>query len=135
MVPRLHFLMRNHNSCCVDGTRTLALSLRMASPKRCLKTEPKTPWLQEVSQRRLLQGPLVAKGFSFCSIPHLPSLLQGIGTDEKCLIEILASRTNEQMHQLVAAYKDGEMGRKDTQIARVGTLRLPIPLPSAYPPL
>lgn len=33
---------------------------------------------------------------------------QGIGTDEKCLIEILASRTNEQIHQLVAAYKDGE---------------------------
>lgn len=35
---------------------------------------------------------------------------QGIGTDEKCLIEILASRTNEQIHQLVAAYKDGETG-------------------------
>uniref|UniRef100_A0A673K230 Annexin n=1 Tax=Sinocyclocheilus rhinocerous TaxID=307959 RepID=A0A673K230_9TELE len=30
----------------------------------------------------------------------------GAGTDEKCLIEILASRTNEQIHNLVAAYKD-----------------------------
>uniref|UniRef100_A0A4W4F951 Annexin n=1 Tax=Electrophorus electricus TaxID=8005 RepID=A0A4W4F951_ELEEL len=30
----------------------------------------------------------------------------GGGTDEKCLIEILASRTNEQIHSLVAAYKD-----------------------------
>lgn len=44
-------------------------------------------------------------------LTHVPLLLsQGIGTDEKCLIEILASRTNEQIHQLVAAYKDGEMG-------------------------
>ncbi len=34
--------------------------------------------------------------------------LKGAGTDEKCLIEILASRTNEQIHNLVAAYKDGE---------------------------
>lgn len=33
---------------------------------------------------------------------------QGIGTDEKCLIEILASRTNQEIHDLVAAYKDGE---------------------------
>lgn len=36
------------------------------------------------------------------------SALKGAGTDEKCLIEILASRTNEQIHNLVAAYKDGE---------------------------
>uniref|UniRef100_A0A8B9KKS3 Annexin n=1 Tax=Astyanax mexicanus TaxID=7994 RepID=A0A8B9KKS3_ASTMX len=28
------------------------------------------------------------------------------GTDEKCLIEILASRTNQQIHDLVAAYND-----------------------------
>lgn len=33
---------------------------------------------------------------------------KGIGTDEKCLIEILASRTNQEIHDLVAAYKDGE---------------------------
>lgn len=33
---------------------------------------------------------------------------QGLGTDEKCLIEILASRTNQEIHDLVAAYKDGE---------------------------
>ncbi|XP_068062042.1 annexin A6 isoform X2 [Anomalospiza imberbis] len=31
---------------------------------------------------------------------------QGVGTDEKCLIEILASRTNQEIHDLVAAYKD-----------------------------
>lgn len=35
-------------------------------------------------------------------------LYKGAGTDEKCLIEILASRTNEQMHALRDAYQDGE---------------------------
>lgn len=33
---------------------------------------------------------------------------QGVGTDEKCLIEILASRTNQQTHALVEAYKNGD---------------------------
>nr|XP_031526799.1 annexin A6 [Vicugna pacos] len=37
---------------------------------------------------------------------EMKDAISGIGTDEKCLIEILASRTNEQIHQLVAAYKD-----------------------------
>uniref|UniRef100_A0A8D1MK67 Annexin n=1 Tax=Sus scrofa TaxID=9823 RepID=A0A8D1MK67_PIG len=37
---------------------------------------------------------------------EIKDAVSGIGTDEKCLIEILASRTNEQIHQLVAAYKD-----------------------------
>ncbi|XP_046715444.1 annexin A6 isoform X3 [Silurus meridionalis] len=30
----------------------------------------------------------------------------GAGTNERCLIELLASRTNEQIHSMVAAYKD-----------------------------
>uniref|UniRef100_A0A8C8F8Q5 Annexin n=1 Tax=Oncorhynchus tshawytscha TaxID=74940 RepID=A0A8C8F8Q5_ONCTS len=30
----------------------------------------------------------------------------GAGTDEKCLIEVLASRNNQQIHNLVEAYKD-----------------------------
>lgn len=54
------------------------------------------------------QGPLLRT-------PRLSPLLmglclcpQGVGTDEKCLIEILASRTNQEIHDLVAAYKDGE---------------------------
>ncbi|KAA0709609.1 Annexin A6 67 kDa calelectrin [Triplophysa tibetana] len=37
---------------------------------------------------------------------ELKDAIKGAGTDEKCLIEILASRTNEQIHDLVAAYKD-----------------------------
>uniref|UniRef100_A0A8W4F9A3 Annexin n=1 Tax=Sus scrofa TaxID=9823 RepID=A0A8W4F9A3_PIG len=37
---------------------------------------------------------------------EIKDAVSGIGTDEKCLTEILASRTNEQIHQLVAAYKD-----------------------------
>lgn len=40
------------------------------------------------------------------------NVFQGIGTDEKCLIEILASRTNQQIHALVEAYKDGERAVK-----------------------
>ncbi|XP_036379456.1 annexin A6-like isoform X1 [Megalops cyprinoides] len=37
---------------------------------------------------------------------EIKDALEGVGTDEKCLIEILASRTNQQIHDLVAAYKD-----------------------------
>lgn len=55
----------------------------------------------------------MASGLPSQPLTHVSLLFsQGIGTDEKCLIEILASRTNEQIHQLVAAYKDGEMGRR-----------------------
>ncbi|CAB1324821.1 unnamed protein product, partial [Coregonus sp. 'balchen'] len=32
--------------------------------------------------------------------------IEGAGTDEKCLIEVLASRNNQQIHDLVEAYKD-----------------------------
>lgn len=54
----------------------------------------------------------MARGLESRPLTHVPLLFsQGIGTNEKCLIEILASRTNEQIHQLVAAYKDGEMGK------------------------
>uniref|UniRef100_A0A7N6BGD5 Annexin n=1 Tax=Anabas testudineus TaxID=64144 RepID=A0A7N6BGD5_ANATE len=30
----------------------------------------------------------------------------GVGTNERCLIEVLASRNNRQIHEMVAAYKD-----------------------------
>lgn len=33
---------------------------------------------------------------------------KGVGTNERCLIEILASRNNKQTQDMVAAYKDGE---------------------------
>ncbi|KAK7915435.1 hypothetical protein WMY93_011196 [Mugilogobius chulae] len=32
--------------------------------------------------------------------------VKGAGTDEKCLIEILASRNNQQIHDMVAAYRE-----------------------------
>lgn len=51
-------------------------------------------------------GAAGGQGYSVLS-PRVP---QGAGTDEKCLIEILASRTNQQIHELVAAYKDGACG-------------------------
>jgi annexin A7/11 len=36
---------------------------------------------------------------------QLRAAMRGLGTDEACLIEILASRTNEQIHAIKAAYK------------------------------
>uniref|UniRef100_A0A3Q1H7Y3 Annexin n=1 Tax=Anabas testudineus TaxID=64144 RepID=A0A3Q1H7Y3_ANATE len=32
--------------------------------------------------------------------------IKGVGTNERCLIEVLASRNNRQIHEMVAAYKD-----------------------------
>uniref|UniRef100_A0A4W6D1E1 Annexin n=1 Tax=Lates calcarifer TaxID=8187 RepID=A0A4W6D1E1_LATCA len=32
--------------------------------------------------------------------------VKGVGTNERCLIEVMASRTNKQIHDMVAAYKD-----------------------------
>ncbi|XP_073505916.1 annexin A6 isoform X1 [Phyllobates terribilis] len=37
---------------------------------------------------------------------EIKDALAGAGTDEKCLVEILASRDNQQIHALVEAYKD-----------------------------
>lgn len=37
---------------------------------------------------------------------EIKDAVDGIGTDEKCIIEILASRNNKQIHDLVNAYKD-----------------------------
>ncbi|XP_033617653.1 annexin A6 [Fukomys damarensis] len=53
---------------------------------------------------RLIVG--LMRPLAYCDAKEIKDAISGIGTDEKCLIEILASRTNEQMHQLVAAYKD-----------------------------
>ncbi|KAF3828462.1 hypothetical protein GH733_001959 [Mirounga leonina] len=53
---------------------------------------------------RLIVG--LMRPLSYCDAKEIKDAISGIGTDEKCLIEILASRTNEQIHQLVAAYKD-----------------------------
>ncbi|XP_012513678.1 PREDICTED: annexin A6 [Propithecus coquereli] len=53
---------------------------------------------------RLIVG--LMRPLAYCDAKEIKDAISGIGTDEKCLIEILASRTNEQIHQLVAAYKD-----------------------------
>ena len=46
-------------------------------------------------------------GVSYFS--HLPSLsIQGAGTDEACLIEILSSRTNAEILEINQVYKAGE---------------------------
>ncbi|XP_030069461.1 annexin A6 isoform X2 [Microcaecilia unicolor] len=43
---------------------------------------------------------------SYFDAKEIKDAVQGIGTDEKSLIEILASRTNQEIHALVTAYKD-----------------------------
>lgn len=45
---------------------------------------------------------------SFYCIFNLILCFQGVGTNERCLIEVLASRNNKQIHEMVAAYKDGK---------------------------
>ncbi|XP_007906455.1 annexin A5 [Callorhinchus milii] len=39
-------------------------------------------------------------------VSQLRDALKGAGTNEKCLIEILASRTNAEIHEIKAAYKE-----------------------------
>ncbi|XP_055968233.1 annexin A6 isoform X2 [Sorex fumeus] len=53
---------------------------------------------------RLIVG--LMRPLAYCDAKEIKDAISGAGTDEKCLIEILASRTNQQMHALTAAYKD-----------------------------
>ncbi|XP_049633968.1 annexin A6 [Suncus etruscus] len=53
---------------------------------------------------RLIVG--LMRPLAYCDAKEIKDAVSGAGTDEKCLIEILASRTNQQIHELVAAYKD-----------------------------
>lgn len=58
------------------------------------------PALPCVPARRLSQAPALS-----CALAP-----QGAGTDEACLIEILASRSNEHIRELNRLYKTGEAG-------------------------
>uniref|UniRef100_A0A673BKT5 Annexin n=1 Tax=Sphaeramia orbicularis TaxID=375764 RepID=A0A673BKT5_9TELE len=42
--------------------------------------------------------------------------IKGAGTNERCLIEVLASRTNQQIHDMVAAYKDAYGGNMEEDV-------------------
>ncbi|KAG8128514.1 hypothetical protein E2320_015363 [Naja naja] len=53
---------------------------------------------------RLIVG--LMRPLEYFDAKEIKDALKGIGTDEKSLIEILASRTNQQIHALVEAYKD-----------------------------
>ncbi|XP_020819918.1 annexin A6 isoform X2 [Phascolarctos cinereus] len=53
---------------------------------------------------RLIVG--LMRPLAYFDAKEIKDAISGIGTDEKCLIEILASRSNQQIHQLVEAYKD-----------------------------
>ncbi|XP_053574656.1 annexin A6 isoform X2 [Bombina bombina] len=49
---------------------------------------------------------------------EIKDALDGVGTDEKCLIEILASRNNQQIHALVEAYKDAYNRDLETDVIK-----------------
>ncbi|NXK55838.1 ANXA6 protein, partial [Chauna torquata] len=53
---------------------------------------------------------------AYSDAKEIKDAIGGIGTDEKCLIEILASRTNQEIHELVAAYKDAYERDLETDI-------------------
>ncbi|XP_039196850.1 annexin A6 isoform X1 [Crotalus tigris] len=53
---------------------------------------------------RLIVG--LMRPLEYFDAKEIKDALKGIGTDEKSLIEILASRTNQQIHALVEAYRD-----------------------------
>ncbi|XP_026552411.1 annexin A6 isoform X2 [Pseudonaja textilis] len=53
---------------------------------------------------RLIVG--LMRPLEYFDAKEIKDALKGIGTDEKSLIEILASRTNQQIRALVEAYKD-----------------------------
>ncbi|XP_076205907.1 annexin A6 isoform X3 [Aptenodytes patagonicus] len=53
---------------------------------------------------------------AYSDAKEIKDAIAGIGTDEKCLIEILASRTNQEIHNLVAAYKDAYERDLETDI-------------------
>lgn len=57
---------------------------------------------------KLIEGN-AAMPFSSCTFIHpLVSGSQGAGTDDDVLIEILASRTGEQIKDIIKVYKKGE---------------------------
>ncbi|XP_075712262.1 annexin A6 isoform X2 [Rhinoderma darwinii] len=49
---------------------------------------------------------------------EIKDALDGIGTDEKCLIEILASRDNQQIQALLEAYKDAYGNDLETDVVK-----------------
>ncbi|XP_055498786.1 annexin A6 [Leucoraja erinacea] len=50
---------------------------------------------------------------------ELKDAIEGLGTDENCVIEILASRSNKQIHELTEAYKE-VVGESDLEADVVG---------------
>ncbi|CAH2276049.1 annexin A6 isoform X1 [Pelobates cultripes] len=55
---------------------------------------------------------------AYCDAKEIKDAIDGVGTDEKCLIEILASRDNQQIHALVEAYKDAYGRDLETDVVK-----------------
>lgn len=56
---------------------------------------------------------------SMLSRPHLALGSQGAGTDDDVLIEILASRTGEEIKDIIKVYKKGESLSADDECVAV----------------
>ncbi|XP_006006358.1 annexin A1 [Latimeria chalumnae] len=66
----------------------------------------------EVALKSVLSGPLEDVILALLKTPaqfdahELKHAMKGLGTDEECLTEILASRTNKEIKEIVKAYKE-----------------------------
>ncbi|KAM4748415.1 annexin A6 [Rhinophrynus dorsalis] len=65
---------------------------------------------------RLLVG--LMRPPAYFDAKEIKDALDGVGTDEKCLIEILASRNNQQIHELVQAYKNAYGRDLETDVVK-----------------
>lgn len=68
-------------------------------------------------------NPALCHNFTFESLKMKPSLfviLQGAGTDDSILIEIFASRTNEQIRALNEAYLKGILSKSLIKMVKSG---------------
>lgn len=74
--------------------------------------------IEELSERcvSIIQGhhhlKAISKHLFFCVFFFVPLCQQGAGTDEHALIEILVTRSNEEIQAMNAAYQAGEFETK-----------------------
>lgn len=86
-----------------------SLAARSSSSTRGVSVSGVCCWAWALGGRAVAWHLFFVLGASEGAVTSLWSLVlpQGAGTDEACLIEILASRSNEHIRELSRAYKTG----------------------------